>query len=522
MTRLTVAAAALGSLAGWRRYGLALLLGVALAGAQAPLSLWPLAFIVFVGLMLLLSAGSGRTGFFTLFAFAYGYFVAGLYWIGIAFFVDAEKFALLLPLPVLGLPLLLALFPAAGGWLALQAAGTPAPRRALLLPFGWLVGEFLRGHVLTGFPWNVVGAIWGDWPALMQLAAFIGVQGLGLLTMLAASGLALVLMPLPRSLRLAALLLPAGFALALGLGSLRLPATASDTVPDVQLRLVQPSVPQQMKWRDELRQQHLREHASLSLTPAAVPPTHIIWPETATPYLLDEEPALRDALAKLLPVKSGALITGAPRRMVDARQRQQIFNSVIAVDATGSMAGVYDKLHLVPFGEYLPFRSLLKPLGLDALAAGATDFSPGLSAATLAIPGLPAARVLICYEAIFPDEIALPGQARPGLLLNVTNDGWFGRSSGPWQHLNAARFRAIEQGLPLVRAANNGISAIVDPYGRITVSLSLNAVGVVDGPLPRALNESPSYARIGDIPLLGFSLLLLGLAFVALRRSIKD
>ena len=230
MTRAMAAGAALGRLAGWRRYGVALALGVVLAGAQAPLSLWPLAFVAIIGLLLLIVGAGRRTGFLTLFAFAYGQFVAGLYWIGIAFFVDAEKFALLLPLPVFGLPLLLALFPAAGGWLALQAAGPHAARRALLLPFGWLVGEYLRGHALTGFPWNEVGAIWGDWPALMQLAAFIGVQGLGLLTMLAAGGLAIVVLPaVARPLRLAALLLPAGFVLVLGLGSLRRRPNSSPT-----------------------------------------------------------------------------------------------------------------------------------------------------------------------------------------------------------------------------------------------------------------------------------------------------
>lgn len=511
------------ALNGWRRYALALLLGVLLAGAQAPLSLWPLAFIAFIGLMLLQAGSGGWRGFFTGFAFAYGYFVAGLYWIGIAFFVDAAKYALLLPLPVLGLPLLLALFPASGLWLAGHIAQRRAPLFILLAPFGWLVGEYLRGHVLTGFPWNAVGYVWSDAAATMQLAAFIGVQGLGLITMLAASGLALALLPtLPRRRRGAALLLPLGFAAALGLGGLRLPSAAIATVPDVQLRLVQPSVPQTVKWRDDLRVQHLREHAALSLRPAAIPPTHVIWPETALPYLLDEEPQLRNELAQLLPVKTGALITGAPRRMYDARQQMMLFNSVFALDATGTLAGVYDKLHLVPFGEYLPFRSILKPLGLDALAAGSIDFSPGGSALPLNVPGLPPARVLVCYEAIFPDEIALNDEAsRPGLLLNVTNDGWFGRSSGPYQHLAAARFRAVEQGLPLVRAANNGISAIVDPYGRVTASLGLDEIGVVDGALPQALPQRPPYARIGDLPLLALSLLLLIWRFVALRRSTK-
>lgn len=521
MSRIAGAVAALAALSGWRRYGLALLLGVTLAGAQAPVSLWPLAFVALTGLLLLQARLHGWACFFTGFAFAYGYFVAGLYWIGIAFFVDAAKFAVLLPLPVLGLPLLLALFPATGLWLAQQAAGRHAARFLLLAPFGWLIGEYLRGHVLTGFPWNQVGAIWGGWPATMQLAAYIGVEGLGLITMLAASGIALAL-TLPASrLRLAALTLPVLFAIALGLGTLRLPAAPVPSVPDVQLRLVQPSVPQTVKWRDDLRQQHLQEHVALSLKPAPIPPTHIIWPETALPYLLDEEPRLREGLARLLPVKSGALITGAPRRDPIA-SHPVVFNSVFGLNALGDIAGVYDKLHLVPFGEYLPFRRLLKPLGLDALAASGVDFSPGLAAAPISFPGLPAARVLICYEAIFADEISDGSDApRAGLLLNVTNDSWFGRSSGPYQHLVAARFRAVEQGLPLIRAANNGISAIVDPYGRILAHLGLDEIGTVDGALPQALSSSPPYTRIGDIPLLAFSIILLICCFVADRRSTK-
>lgn len=521
MVRIDGVVSFLTDLADWQRYVLALLLGVALAGAQAPLSFWPLAFIALTVLLVLQAPLRGWHSFFTGFAFAYGYFVAGLYWIGIAFFVDAEKYALLLPLPVLGLPLLLALFPAAGLWLAQYAAGRSASRYLLLAPFGWLVGEYLRGHVLTGFPWNQVGAIWGEWPATMQLAAYIGVEGLGLITMLAVSGFALALTLLSSRLRLVALVLPLLFAVGLGLGSLRLPTTHVPSVPDVQLRLVQPSVPQTVKWRDDLRQQHLQEHVALSLKPAPNPPTHIIWPETALPYLLDEEPRLREGLARLLPSKAGALITGAPRRDPTA-SRPVVFNSVFGLNASGDIAGVYDKLHLVPFGEYLPFRSLLKPLGLDALAASGVDFSPGQQSAPVGFPGLPPARVLICYEAIFADEIS-DGSAAPraGLLLNVTNDSWFGISSGPYQHLVAARFRAVEQGLPLIRAANNGISAIVDPYGRILASLGLDEIGTVDGALPQALPDNPPYTRIGDIPLLAFSLILLICCFVASRRSTK-
>jgi apolipoprotein N-acyltransferase len=518
------------ALRGWRRYGAALLLGVLLAAAQAPLSLWPLAFLCFVGLLLFDDGGSDavarnaadrRRSFFTLFAFCYGYFVAGHYWIGISFFVDAAKFAVLLPLPVLGLPVVLAVFPASGAWLVWLIARGNRLAYMLLMPFGWLVGEWLRGHVGTGFPWNLIGYVWGDWPAAMQLAAFIGAQGLGLLTMLAASGLAVALSGGRHRI---ALVLPALLVVAMGLATLRVPAGIA-MQPDVNLRLVQPSIEQTLKWQDDLRQQHLQQHVALSLRPSEKALTHVIWPETAIPYLLAEEPGLRDALATRL-APGTVLITGAPRReQLSANPRDiAIYNSIFALGSDAEISARYDKVHLVPFGEYLPFRQILKPLGLDALAAGAVDFSFGRDMSPIAIPGLPFARVLICYEAIFPDESMQPfdgSKPAAGMLLNLTNDAWFGRSSGPYQHLVAAKFRAVEQGLPLVRAANNGISAIVDPYGRITARLGLDEIGVVDGGLPAAIVQRPLYARIGDGPLLAFAIVTLVAAFVALLRSAK-
>lgn len=523
------ALAAWQALRGWRRYGAALLLGIVLAAAQAPLSLWPLAFLAFIGLLQLDDGGidlaAKRRSFFTLFAFCYGYFVAGHYWIGISFFVDAAKFAVLLPLPVLGLPIVLAVFPATGAWLAWLIARGNRVACMLLMPFGWLVGEWLRGHVGTGFSWNLIGYVWGDWPAAMQLAAFIGAQGLGLLTMLAASGVAIALLGGRQRI---ALVLPALFALAMGLASLRMPADIA-MQPDVNLRLVQPSIEQTLKWQDDLRQQHLQQHVALSLQPSQKPLTHVIWPETAIPYLLEEEPGLRDALAKRL-APGTILITGAPRREALSGQASgnprdiAVYNSVFALGSDAQIAARYDKVHLVPFGEYLPFRKILKPLGLDAVAAGAVDFSPGRDMTPIAIPGLPFARVLICYEAIFPDESMQQldgGKPVAGLLLNLTNDAWFGRSSGPYQHFVAAKFRAVEQGLPLVRAANNGISAIVDPYGRVTVQLGLDEVGVVDGGLPAATAQRPPYARIGDAPLLAFAIVILIAAFGALLRVAK-
>jgi apolipoprotein N-acyltransferase len=505
-------------LAGWRRALLAALLGALCAAAQAPLYLWPLAFVAFIALLLINGGKPGWRSFFTIYAFVYGYFVAGLYWIGISFFVDAERFALLVPLPVLGLPLLLALFPAGGAWIAQRLAGRSEIYRILLFPVGWTLGEWLRSFVLTGFPWNLIGYIWGDWPAAMQSAAVFGSHGLGALTLFAAAGLTLLIRPgTSRRVRIAALTLPAALIVSIAAGGLRLIQAEPETVAGVQLRLVQPSLPQTLKWRDELRQKNLQQHVDLSVAPAEKAPTHIIWPETAIPYLLDESDVLRTSLARLAP-PGGALIAGSIRRSFDAEQKLAVYNSLFALDEAGEIQARYDKLHLVPFGEYLPFRRWLAPLGLDALAVGSVDFSDGGPASPVAIPGLPSSRVLICYEAIFPAEIVPRGEARPGLLLNITNDAWFGYSSGPYQHFAASRFRAVEQGLPLARAANNGVSAIVDSYGRVIARLDLDEVGTVDGPLPVALPPTP-YAGWGDWPVVLFSMALLLFAALLGRRQ---
>lgn len=518
MTGLSAAIARVQTLAGWRRYLFAALLGALTAASHAPLYLWPVAMLALVMLFLLADTDErGGRCFFTFYAFAYAYFVAGLYWIGIAFFVDAERFALLLPLPVLGLPLLMALYPAAGLWLAWRLAGSSRIWRLLLAAAGWTLGEWLRGWLMTGFPWNLIAYIWADWPAAMQSAAFIGSHGLGLLTLLACGGIALALQPQSsRRTRLAALALPLGLGLVIAAGAARLPEGPAATLPDIRLRLVQPSIPQTLRWREELRQKNVERHLELSLRPAAAPPTHLIWPETAIPYLLDEADLLRQSLARIVP-RGGALISGGIRRSIGSDNRLTLYNSLFALNGAGEIAGRYDKVHLVPFGEYLPFRRFLAPVGLDALAVGSVDFSSGEADTALPLPGLPPARVLICYEAIFPAEIVPADGSRPGFLLNITNDSWFGQSTGPYHHFAASRMRGVEQGLALVRAANNGISAIVDPYGRILSQLGLNEVGVVDGPLAEAL-EPTLYARWGDKPVLLFCAALLLLGWMAGRR----
>ena len=277
----------------------------------------------------------------------------------------------------------------------------------------------------------------------------------------------------------------------LGAGAWRLYAAPVLPDTDVRLRIVQANVSQHHKWDPELRAAWFRHHLELSRSPHDPPAQIVIWPESAVPYDVEVEPEVRNILAEATPPGS-VMLVGGDRYEFD-RRPQVAHNSLFVVDSGGVLRARYDKVDLVPFGEFLPFRRVLKHLGLRKLTEGAIDFAPGPGRVTLQLPNLPPASPLICYEAAFPGEATATGE-RPAWLVNITNDAWFGRSSGPFQHLVMARMRAIEEGLPLVRAANTGISAVTDAYGRIRARLGIGETGVIDALLPAPLPEA-SFAR---------------------------
>ena len=278
------------------------------------------------------------------------------------------------------------------------------------------------------------------------------------------------------------------------LGQLRVPAEPTPAVPGVALRIVQPNVPQSDKWRSDNAAAIFERLLRLSgAAEAKASSTVVVWPESSVPFLIDEHPAALAALAASIP-NGATLLMGSLRRSTPD-PGANIFNSVHAI-VGGRIVATYDKAHLVPYGEYLPLESWLGPLGLRRVVTVPGSFDSGAGPRTLAVAGLPSFSPLICYEAIFPGAVRDPLD-RPEWLLNVTNDGWFGETSGPYQHLAQARLRAIEEGLPLVRAANTGISAVIDPYGRIIASLPLGTEGTLDGELPGALPPTV-YARYGD------------------------
>lgn len=494
-------------------------MGAVSALALPPVYAVPLLVPAFVTFAWLLAGTTRlRAAFWVGWAFGLGQFAAGLYWVGIAFFVDAARYGWMMPFAVFGLSAGLAIFVGLVGIAAraipVWQTGRGALARVLVMAVAWCVAEWLRGHILTGFPWNLMGTVWGSAPSMQQSAALYGIWGLSFTTVLAATLPAVLGWARARTAWAAtgsAILL---VALLWGGGAWRLsvaPEPGTQVVDDVYLRLVQAGIPQHLKWKDGLRIEHVRKHLRLSRRDGFASRTHVIWPETAVPFLVAPGDDLAVQLSRAVP-QGGTLLTGAPRASEGPDGTRRFHNSLIVLDGAGRELSVYDKSHLVPFGEYVPLRDY-NPF--PRLVAGRSDFVAGPGPQTLQVPGAPSVSPLICYEAIFPQEVVESGN-RPGWLLNVTNDAWFGYSSGPYQHLASARLRAVERGLPLVRAANTGISVIVDPWGRVLDRLPLGAVGVLDGPLPKALSPS-LYARFGDWVFAG--LLLIGLLLaIALRR----
>jgi apolipoprotein N-acyltransferase len=510
---------------GWKRALIAFTAGALSVLAMAPFNAWPVLFLTFpVVVFLIDGAGAGRlrgvpaaalAGFW----FGLGYFVPGLYWIGYAFLVDASTFGWLLPFAVLGLPAYLALFTAFGFALA-RLLWTRDASRVISLAISLTLSEWLRGHLLTGFPWNAFGYALSEPLALAQTASLVGLWGLTFLSVAIFASPAVLVDGRSRGRRpwlapVAALLV----LVAMGIfGAVRLSQHPTQMVADVKLRIMQPNLQQDVKFNYAAKADVMQKYLTLSDRAAGPSSTGVrdasilIWPESAFPFFLTREADAMAQIAGLLP-KGTVLITGSVRApdVPPGTRITRAYNSIYVINHDGSVLSIYDKLHLVPFGEYLPFQDWLEALGLEQLTKIQGGFIAGNLRHTMQIPGAPPALPLICYEAIFPADIVMRDD-RPGWIVNLTNDGWFGISTGPYQHLQQARLRAIEQGLPVVRAANTGISAVIDPTGRIVARLGLGIEGVLDSSLPSAIPPTV-YARTGDIPVavvIGAALIFVG------------
>jgi apolipoprotein N-acyltransferase len=495
---------------GWARALTAFAYGAFSSLAFPPADLTFVLWISFPALIFLLEGTKGmRAAFVTGWCFAFGFLVFDLYWIAAAMFVDIHHFWWAVPLAAFGLPAAFAIYygVAAALWRKVDLHGLEGALSFALL---WFLADYARGHLFTGFPWNIEGYAFAGILPFAQMVSLIGVYGLTFLTLLAAAlPAALSENPPSSSARLAfltSLLVLAGFFV---WGTLRLETAPLASVPHVRLRLVQPAIPQADKWKPDEVANNFARLLQLSALPAAKRPTHIIWPETAAMYDLNEDKTERDDVSMIVP-PGGALITGDVLRMVEDGGIH-FYNALVSVTENARITAVYYKSHLVPFGEYVPYR---KWLPLQPVAALGLDFSAGNGPRSLRVVGLPPFSPLICYEAIFPGAVLDPHD-RPQFLLNVTNDGWYGRTAGPYQHFAIASMRAIEEGLPLVRDANTGISGVVDAYGRVHARLGLGKEGVVDSDLPVALNEPTYFNRYGEKPLWTFFMLAAAFVFVA-------
>lgn len=493
----------------------ALALGALAAAGFAPLDAWPLALAGVAGLLWLVARAASLRGALLLgWLFGVGHFVAGLSWIATAFYYQDAMPHWLGWIAVLLLALYLAIFPALAtglAWRWREASGRDEIGYVLAFAAAWIVSEWLRAGLFTGFAWNPLGVVWVPALPVARAAAWIGTYGLSALACLAAGALYLAALRRWR----AVLALAAAPLLAFVAGLRATPAPPGGA----PFRIVQPDIGQQEKWSPQFDARNFRRLASLTDAPAAGPqgPRLIFWPEAAVTDYLEVEPAARARIARLLAPRD-LLLTGGNSIIWDrAGEPIGARNSLFILDARARLLGRYDKAHLVPYGEYLPMRPLLSALGLSRLAPGDLDFWPGPGPRTFALPGFGTVGIQICYEIIFSGHV-VDAAHRPDFLFNPSNDAWFG-PTGPPQHLAQARLRAIEEGLPILRSTPTGISAVIDPQGRLLHSLPLHAAGVIDGRLPAALAPTP-FARFGNrLPFLFAGLLLI--AAIARGRAAR-
>jgi apolipoprotein N-acyltransferase len=495
---------------------LALAAGAASAFAFAPYDLWPLALLGIAALIALIDkAPNARTAFWRGWLFGTGHFALGLTWIATAFTFQAKMPAMLGWVAVLLLAMFLALYIGLAALLTHRLARTMVGR-TFVLAAAWMLAEWLRGWVLSGFAWNPLGAATLPVAGLGQGAAIGGALGLSGIIVLAGGGLWAMVAP-----RAA----PRQRAVGAGLFAVITVAALAGTPPDARpapngppIFVVQPNIGQDVKYAPGADEAHLQTY--LDMTRRALVggdmPAIVLWSESSVFGLVEEDPELRARLAEVLGPGDLLLFGGVAAIRDAAGNLTALTNSLFVIDAAGVLQGRYDKAHLVPLGEYVPARSLMEAIGLARLTPGDIDFQPGPGPKTLALPGMPSVGVQICYEIIFGGAV-VDGANRPAWLANISNDAWFG-PSGPPQHLAQTRLRAIEEGLPVARATPTGISAIIDARGRVVSSVAQGVADTASAPLPAARSPTP-FARWGHLTSLAWGLLLLAAGLVLDRRQ---
>lgn len=490
------------------RWIAALGVGAFLATSQPPLSFWWALPLGIAALFLLWhQAETGWRAFWTGWSAGTAYFVGTLFWIVEPFLVEPEKFAWMIPIALPAMAGGLALFWGAAFALA-RRLGRGVWSAPLAFATCWMAFEGLRGVVLTGFPWAQPGYGLVDVPPI-QMAAYLGINGVTFLLLLVGAFFGAAMAARQGRMRVAFGVVALGIATgSWGVGAARLSGDIAPRAEPLQVGIVQPNVPQTEKWRPDLRDAHLADLLEKTRDVSARGAQVVIWPEAATPFPLAEMPDLRAEIgARLAP--GGVLLAGGIRIAARGTPAQQVHNSLIAVGSDGALLQTYDKQHLVPFGEYVPFGNVLNRLGITALISLPGGFSPGeAQERVLQLDAVPHFGAMICYEAIFAHEILDRGAA-VDWLVHVTNDAWFGRLAGPQQHLVQTRVRAIERGVPVARAANTGISAMIDARGQVVTLLDLNVPGTILALLP-PVTEDTLYSVYEEIPFIMIILVAFG------------
>jgi apolipoprotein N-acyltransferase len=486
---------------GWRRLLVAFVAGALLVLTQAPYDFFAAGFVSFPVLVWLIDGATAessssllgrlRPAFATGWWFGFGYFLAGLWWIGGAVLVEADSFAWALPFAVLGIPLLLAFFYGFATAVA-RLFWTNGIARIAAIAFGFGLAEWLRSFLFTGFPWNPVGLAAMPTPLLMQSVALTSVTGMNALAVFVFAMPALL--AARRNLRLGLALAVLLIAAHAGYGYIRLNTPSDTSGGKLAVRIVQPSIDLSEKWDDSVRDRIFQTTMALSARPpeaGRLAPQLILWPETSVPFFFTERPDALVAIGEMLQ-PGQTLVAGAVREEA-VGSAPLYYNSVLAINDGGEIVDAVDKVHLVPFGEYIPFADLAARFGIGQLVAGPMNFVGGSQRHPLELPGGARTSPFICYEIIFPELVGVDVTST-GFIVNVTNDAWFGDTPGPYQHFRQAQLRAVENGLPLLRAANNGISGVIDARGRVIDALALNVRDALDVEIelpdgPNALNS---------------------------------
>lgn len=492
-------------------------LGILCLGAIAALIFPPFknstyGYIALIAFLYILfsQAKPAKRLFWQAYLFGFGFYVIGFSWINNALLIDEDKFITYIPLVVCAIGFFFGLFWAIPALALAQSKNLSS--KILLFCCAFTFMEWVRSFIFTGFPWNLLGTALSFDTRLIQSAAYIGTYGLSFLLLLFCSGICLLLIGIRHkkfyNSTIFFIIIPILITV-LSQHNLSVNGDKLQTKP-LTIRFVQPSIPQTFKWHPALLHKNFRQYIDLSRTKPSDNIDLVLWGETATPYDLNQDDEHLNEITAAIP-KHGFLITGVLRVGIE-QGRQLIYNSLYVINNAGEIKDYYDKSHLVPFGEYLPFRKYL-PEFMAPVANIVGDLGQGEKYKSIRVDGLPLMSGAICYESIFPKEIINP-QKKSEIMLILANDGWYGISAGPYQHLAAAQMRAVEEGITVLRSANTGISAAIDDKGNILNSLSLNNIGIIDITLPLQLSHHTLYGKYGN------NIILSLLALVALLTLI--